>query len=202
MDPRERDPAKGMEPAGAKSALRERMRMTRAEIPPVDRAQMAIAARERFLLLPEVQAAGTVLLSWSFGSEIDTHGIIERLRAEGRRVVLPFVRGDEMNVAALGDEGELVPTGYGPKEPARPAPVDPGEVDVAVAPGLAFDVRGFRLGYGGGHFDRFLARLGPDAVRVGLCFHSQLVDRVPHGPGDEPVDVVVTDRETFICHGR
>jgi 5-formyltetrahydrofolate cyclo-ligase len=199
MDPLHTEPATHIDPAEAKSALREQMRRTRLGIPIVERAQMALAARERFLSLPGVRAAGTLLLFWSFGSEIDTHETIRGLASGGRRIVLPFVREDELEAAALAADGELVPSGYGPLEPAHPTPVDPAEIDVAVAPGLAFDLRGFRLGYGGGHFDRFLARLRTDALRVGLCFHAQVIPQVPEGPGDEPVDVVVTDRETFTC---
>jgi 5-formyltetrahydrofolate cyclo-ligase len=64
-----------------------------------------------------------------------------------------------------------------------------------VAPGLAFDRAGRRLGYGGGYFDGFLPRLRPDCPVVGVCFAEQLVDAVPAGPRDRGVDVVVTDRE-------
>jgi len=69
----------------------------------------------------------------------------------------------------------------------------PEDIDVAVVPGLAFDRRGHRVGYGGGFYDRFLGRLRPDALTVGICFSVQLVDEVPHGRGDRPVDLVVTE---------
>jgi 5-formyltetrahydrofolate cyclo-ligase len=66
-----------------------------------------------------------------------------------------------------------------------------------VAPGLAFDRDGNRLGYGGGHYDRYLARLGRRAPRVGVAFSLQIVDRVPADEGDERVDVVATDQGSF-----
>ena len=66
-----------------------------------------------------------------------------------------------------------------------------------VAPGLAFDRAGRRLGYGGGYFDAFLPRLRPGCPVVGVCFAEQLVDEVPAGPHDRAVDVVVTDRDVI-----
>jgi 5-formyltetrahydrofolate cyclo-ligase len=66
-----------------------------------------------------------------------------------------------------------------------------------VVPGLAFDADGSRLGQGGGHYDRTLPRLRPDAVRVAFCFDFQVVARVPRAPLDQPVDVIVTERRVI-----
>jgi 5-formyltetrahydrofolate cyclo-ligase len=79
--------------------------------------------------------------------------------------------------------------------------VDPASIDLVVTPGLAFDRRGRRLGYGGGHYDRFLRRLPPSTIRVGIGFAAQVVDRVPAGPTDEPLDALVTE-EGLIRPGR
>ena len=97
---------------------------------------------------------------------------------------------------------ELVATAYGPREPEHAVAVDPREVDVVVVPGLAFDACGYRVGFGGGNYDRLLDVLREDAVRIGLCFHQQVVPAVPHGPTDRAVDLVVTDRETIRCRGQ
>jgi 5-formyltetrahydrofolate cyclo-ligase len=117
---------------------------------------------------------------------------------KGKRVLLPFLEGETMAAAEFvpGPEGAMVQTTYGPKEPASRVPVHPGEVDVVILPGLAFDRAGYRLGYGGGYYDRYLTGLRPDAVRIGIGFAVQLVDAVPHGEGDARLDVTVTDRET------
>jgi 5-formyltetrahydrofolate cyclo-ligase len=189
-------------PADEKWTLRELMRAVRERIPASDRAHMARAAEERLLSEPAVKAARMLLVFWSFGHEIDTHGVIGRLQAEGRGVLLPFIDGGRMEAAAFRGDDQLAPSRYGSMAPADPVVVDPTEIDVALAPGLAFDRRGFRLGYGGGHFDGFLPRLRPGALRVGYCFHVQMVDHVPNGPGDEPVDLVITDQETFTCGSR
>ncbi len=158
---------------------------------------MAKRVEERLFSLTAVQNAATVMVFYSFGSEIPTEHIIRRLLDEGRRVLLPYMEELEMSAAELRPGDSLVPTTYGPKEPSHRVPVDPNEVDAVIAPGLAFDRSGYRLGYGGGNYDRFLARLGRGATRVGIAFHVQVLPSVPHGPGDEPVDFVVTDRETI-----
>jgi 5-formyltetrahydrofolate cyclo-ligase len=184
-----------------KPDLRERMRALRATIPAAERAGMAREAESRLLSEPALKPAGTFLVFWSFGTEIDTHGVVRRLRGAGRRVLLPFIGAGRME-AAVWTGQPLGPSGYGPMAPEDPVAVDPGEIDAVVAPGLAFDRRGFRLGYGGGHFDGFMRRMRPDALRAGFCFHIQMVDRVPNSPTDEPVDLVITERETFPCHSR
>ncbi len=148
-------------------------------------------------MLPVVRSAATVLVFYSFGSEVPTRGIIERLLEEGRRVLLPYMEGSDMNVAEVHQGNEVVPTPYGPKEPSNRVAVDPDEVDVVITPGVAFDRSGHRVGYGGGNYDRFLVRLGPRATRIGIAFDVQVVPSVPHGTADQLVDFVVTERETI-----
>jgi 5-formyltetrahydrofolate cyclo-ligase len=182
-----------------KAALRARMRAVRRAIPAADRRLMAARIEARLMDLPRVRAARTVLLFYSFGSEVPTAGIAQRLVAAGQRVLLPFLAEATMEAAELRASDQLVPTPYGPKEPSERVPVDPSEVDVVITPGLGFDRSGFRIGYGGGHYDGYLRRLGPRAFRIGIGFHVQLIDTVPHGPLDEQLDLVVTDRETVEC---
>jgi 5-formyltetrahydrofolate cyclo-ligase len=93
---------------------------------------------------------------------------------------------------------ELVTLGFGLRQPRRDAPeLSPAEVegtiDAAVVLGLGFDRRGYRLGYGSGYFDRFLA--GRDLMTIGLAFDEQLVDRLPTESHDVPMRLVVTPSE-------
>ena len=104
-----------------------------------------------------------------------------------------------MHAAEVRAGDDLVSSRYGPEEPPRRKAVEPKEIDAVVAPGLAFDRSGFRIGYGGGHFDRYLALMRPSAIRIGIAFHLQVVDEAPHGPGDVPLDFLVTERETIAC---
>jgi 5-formyltetrahydrofolate cyclo-ligase len=177
-----------------KDVLRERMRRVRAAIPPEDRASLAARAEARLLTLPELASARAVLLFYSFGTEIPTAVLARRLLERGFRVLLPYLAGDAMEAAEVRPGDRLEATDYGPKEPVKRAPVDPTQVDVVVSPGLAFDRLGHRLGYGGGHYDRYLTRLHANAARIGIGFGVQIVDEVPAEETDEPVDVIVTDQ--------
>ena len=184
-----------------KEELRARMRRLRGSIAPAERSRLADVAEEVLFSLPEVRAAGTVLLFYAFGSEVATAGMAERVVRGGARLLLPYLDEAGMEAAEVLPGERLSPTTYGPREPARRVPVDPAGVDVVVAPGLAFDPRGFRLGYGGGHYDRYLARLGPDALRIGVAFSVQLVDEIPVEEHDRPVHVVVTDAGVLDARG-
>jgi 5-formyltetrahydrofolate cyclo-ligase len=182
-----------------KTALRRRMKAVREAIPPEERDRRAGLIEDRLLVLSEMAPAGTVLLFYSFGSEVATRGITARLRAEGRRVLFPYLEDGDIEGAEVGPEEALIPSTYGPREPSRRLPVDPQAVDAVVTPGLAFDRRGARLGYGGGHYDRYLSRLDERTVRVGIAFREQVVNRVPESTSDERVHLVVTDLEVIDC---
>ena len=187
--------------AGRKSDLRSRMRRLRGSLPPAERSRMATMVEEALFTLDEVRGAGTVLLFYAFGSEVPTAGISERFLRAGSRVLLPYLDEAGMEAAEVRGDEPTHPTSYGPREPARRVAVDPRTVDLVITPGLAFDARGHRLGYGGGHYDRYFARLGPSALRVGVAFSVQLVDEVPTEPSDRPVDVVVTDAGVLDARG-
>jgi 5-formyltetrahydrofolate cyclo-ligase len=162
---------------------------------------MGRALEARLFALPELARARAVLVFSSFGSEVPTEGIVGRLAREGRLVALPRLSGGEIEARAYRPGDAVVRAPFGALEPVDGELVPPEGLDVVIVPGLAFCRRGYRVGYGGGYFDRFLPRTRPDAFRVGICFHLQLVEEVPHGPGDVPVDAVVTDREVVRCRG-
>ena len=189
-----------MEPdLSEKAALRARIRAERDRISQEARRERARHVEEALFALPRVRTAGGVALFWSFGSEIPTEGMAARVLDEGKRLLLPFLTGDGMEMAAVADLAELEPTSYGPREPRDRRAVDPAVIDVIVVPGLAFDRRGHRLGYGGGRYDRYLARLRPDASRIGIGFEAQVVEHLPADDGDERVHIVVTERGWLDC---
>lgn len=174
------------------------MRRLRAAIPPSERARLTDMVEESLFALPQMTAARSVLLFYSVGSEVPTEGMSARVGSRGKRLLLPYLDADgAMEAAEVRPGDDLAPTGYGPKEPASRVAVDPSEVDLIVTPGLAFDRAGNRLGYGGGHYDRYLQRMGSAAPRLGVAFSIQIVDRLPVGEGDQRVDVVVTDQGSF-----
>lgn len=173
------------------------MREIRAAIPEGERLRRSAEIERRLLALPEVDRWGTALVFVSFGTEVATDGILRALHDRGVRLLVPYRGADRLEAAEVGPDEPLVPTTYGPREPASSQPADPARIDGVIAPGLAFDRRGGRLGHGGGDFDRYLARLGPEAALIGVAFADQIVDEVPTGTHDVAMDLVVTERETI-----
>jgi 5-formyltetrahydrofolate cyclo-ligase len=176
-----------------KRALRREARALRDGLSSGERERMSEEVAGKVLALPAVADATTVMAFSSFGSEVDTGPIIGRLERDGRRVALPRVEGRDIVAVAYRSGDRVRPTSFGATEPAGGEKVAPEEIDVVIVPGLAFDRSGHRVGYGRGFYDRFLAGLRPDALTIGICFSIQLVNEVPHGRGDRPVDLVMTE---------
>jgi 5-formyltetrahydrofolate cyclo-ligase len=187
----------------AKREVRRDVLARRDALTDNERERRGRAAIERFLDLPEVRAARTVMAFWSFGSEIGTGPLLERLHGRRQRVVLPRVaeRALEPRLYVPGDPLEI--TSFGALEPAGGQRVDPDDIDALAVPGVAFDRTGARVGYGGGFYDRFLATTRDGAARVGIAFDVQVVDGVlPTGAFDLRVDTIVTESMTIVCAGR
>lgn len=186
----------------AKGDLRRAVRAARDALAPAERAERSSRIAERLLGLPELEGRRTVMVFASFGSEVDTAPILTGLAARGARLALPRIAHGEVVPVAyrLGDP--LAPAALGVPEPADGAPVPEEEIDVVVTPGLAFDRAGYRVGYGGGFYDRFLRRVRREVPRIAVAFALQVVPEVPHGEADERVDLVVTEDEVIRCPPR
>ena len=136
-----------------------------------------------------------------YKSEISTVPLMNALRRQGWQTCLPVVVGAEQPLVFRSwTPGEpLVPGVWEIPVPVETAP----EVlpDVLLVPMLAFDRAGYRLGYGGGFYDRTLEKLRArkKVVAIGVAYGAQMVDEVPRGPYDAPLDYVMTETETFAC---
>lgn len=182
--------------AADKDALRERMLVERSALPAPAREEASRAISRRLDNLAELADADAVLGYVAFGTEVDLRPYLEARLLRGRAVYLPWVDGDVLRIARVRDlDADLTPGWRGVREPApgRRQEADVRVLDAVVAPGVAFDRHGHRLGYGGGHFDRLLARLRPGTFVTGVAFDAQVVDTVPVEAHDAPVDAVVTE---------
>jgi 5-formyltetrahydrofolate cyclo-ligase len=181
-----------------KEEIRQRILTLRNAMTPEDVAVKSSVIVRRLMELKEFREPSTLMVFLSFGSEVQTDGIIRWGWENGKRIVVPRCRpeGRRLTPCLLEGFAELEAGHYGIREPkaglVRPVPA--GEIGVVLVPAVAFDRRGTRIGYGGGYYDRFLPEV-PRAARIGAAFSCQIVAGIPADPHDIPVDRIVTEEE-------
>jgi 5-formyltetrahydrofolate cyclo-ligase len=149
-------------------------------------------------LLAKLPADSIVALYAAKGSEVDTTRIDQLARTSGLRVAYPrIVEGDRRLAFHEVDVAALVPSTFGLREPVPTAPaIELAEIAALVVPGLAFDRAGGRVGWGRGYYDATLIHANA-ALRIGLAFECQIIDRVPREPHDAPLHYVVTEAASY-----
>jgi 5-formyltetrahydrofolate cyclo-ligase len=182
----------------AKRRLRREVLARRDALDASERDERGRRVIDRLAGLPELGRAKTVLAYWSFGSEVDTGPLVRRL-SEVMRIALPRTDSGELVAVAYRPGDPVTLAGFGAMEPSGEEVVEPAAIDLVVVPGVAFDRRCARVGYGGGFYDRYLARTRADAPAIAVAFAVQLVEAVPQGHMDRRVDVIVTEDEVIRC---
>jgi len=176
--------------------LAERRALTRSEV--IERSRQVHA---RAWASGIFNGAKTAALYAAADSEVRTRPLFERLRAEGKSVVLPRVRGagPEIDFFPVEDWERLLVSARGIPEP-EPAgePTALSRLDVVIVPGIAFDRKLGRLGYGLGCYDRALAGTRPEAVRAGIGFDFQVVEAVPAEAHDVQLSMVIVESRVIL----
>ncbi len=132
----------------------------------------------------------------SYGTETDTIPFIERAIADNKRVAVPLmIKKGEMVFIKIDSLSALKPNKYGIPEPeySNEGILVSDEGTLIAVPGIAFDKKGYRLGYGGGYYDRYLSA-NKYMTTAGFCYEQQITDSLPHNEYDVPVDIIVTER--------
>ncbi|MCK9175464.1 MAG: 5-formyltetrahydrofolate cyclo-ligase [Desulforhopalus sp.] len=184
-----------------KKILTERDALSREEI-----IERSARITETVLKFPPAIQAETIFLYLNFCSEVRTRELFNTLRSAGKRVCVPLTRMKEHRIDAVyidDPENQLAPGLWNILEPtqeaAASATLPPEEIDLLLMPGTVFDLRGGRFGYGGGFYDRYVAPI-PEAVRIGLAFDLQVVDRLELAAHDQLLDYIITEKR--IIPGR
>ena len=173
-----------MDTGEEKRALRRAAKAAVALLSDRRRAEAAVRVMAAVRRDPDFIAAGHVLAFWPLPDEIDLRPLITGA-LPGKRFYLPAVSGDDLLVKPY--DGRLEQGAFHIMEPGTPA-VDPGRIDYVIVPGVCFDASGRRLGRGRGYYDRFLP--ATRAVKAGVCYAAQCVERVPVDAFDIRVDKV------------
>ena len=174
-----------------KKQLREQMKRQLSELPEGTRKAQDKVLFRAFLGLDAVKAAGTVMVYWGVGNEASTTDLISALLACGKRVVLPRCMPGRMMETRAYRGGRLVRSPYGIPEPGEDCPmVAKQEIDVVLVPALCCDRQGYRLGKGGGYYDRWLTDY--TGISVSMCYRELLQERLPREEHDRPVKLLLS----------
>jgi 5-formyltetrahydrofolate cyclo-ligase len=184
-----------------KSKLRYDYLMIRDRLEPALRYAYSRVILSKIKKLKQYQNARTVMFYLSYGSEVITDAMISEFLAEGKDVAVPVIQnpGDgNMTAVKINHLEDCYEEVYGIRQPElnENEIVDKKDVDLIFVPGIVFDTYGYRIGYGKGYYDRWLA--GTDiSKRIGLAYEVQLTDKLPNGKYDLPVGMVLTEKRVI-----
>jgi 5-formyltetrahydrofolate cyclo-ligase len=191
----------------AKRALRHRVLQLRDHMSAEQRAADSARCVERLLDLDDYRHAQIVLSYMGFGSEIMTLPLFDLMRKAGKSIALPRMlppasgQPSRLSLHRVDAVSALVAGRWGIGEPTPQAPiVDVSSLDLIVIPGVAFDLRAGRLGYGKGFYDAWIAK-NPGVRRVGFCFEAQVLKELPMEGHDRRMDYIVTEAELRSIEG-
>ena len=173
-----------------KKALRKMIRDQKRTMTAEQISAASLRLEEMFLQTEQYAQAKTLYGYLPYNQEVRTEGILKRALADGKRVAVPKVYGDEMRFIYIQDLENLEKSEMGIPEPIADEPVAQDTNALILMPGLAFDPQGHRIGYGGGFYDKYLAK-EPSHPLVALCFGFQMLPRLDTDDHDIPVDLVL-----------
>lgn len=145
---------------------------------------------QRLEQLPVFRQSATILLYHSLPDEVHTHSFIEKWGQE-KEIILPVVKGKELELRKYTGKNKLIKGSYGIEEPIGELVKDYDRIELAIIPGVGFDLQGNRLGRGKGYYDRLLPKL--KAYKIGICFQFQVIEPIPFEFFDIPMDEVWTE---------
>ena len=182
-----------------KRMLRTAVLAARDSLAPTARAAGAARCRDAVLACDAFRQARCVLLYFSFGSEVETRGLLSDAWRDGKRVAAPRIdTARRLVLHEVTPQTVLQPQTWGIEAPPPGAPeITLQEIDFALVPGVAFDRHGTRLGYGSGYYDRLLAAAPAALPRVAIAFDAQVVDALPREAHDQPLHVLITPTHIF-----
>ncbi len=189
-----------------KQTLRQRIIATRDKLPASERLRLSHAVIKSVCNLNSYQSAHTVLGYLNFGSELASELWVQQAFADGKRVLLPRVNraGNHLDLYQVHDlHHDVAPGSWGIREPVAERCIKedaPGTVDFILLPGVAFTLEGTRLGYGGGYYDKLLARMPHRPALVAGAFSLQVIQEIPQEKTDRKVEWLVTEDGTTRCN--
>lgn len=188
----------------AKKNLRREMKTLRKNIPPIKKAEYERNMRENFFASDIYKNAEMILTFISFGDEPDTSEILKRAWQDKKITAVPKCMPESrMSFYIINDMNDCTEGAYGIPEPSEKCPeADLSGINIiCLVPGLAFDRKGGRLGYGGGYYDRFLSS-HPNIQTFGYCMEMFITEEVPMEDTDIRLRGLITDKTVEVLYGK
>ncbi|WP_257345863.1 5-formyltetrahydrofolate cyclo-ligase [Pseudalkalibacillus decolorationis] len=184
-----------------KKEIRQNIQKQLVKMPKRDKEKLSEQIRGKLFATKEWEAAHTIGVTVSRGTEIDTYSIIRRAWEDGKVVAVPKCHPSDFSMSfhKLESFDQLETVYYGLKEPIieKVEPVFPEQIDLLIVPGLAYDQGGYRIGFGGGYYDRYLQRYSNRTVS--LLLPIQLVHDLPKESFDLPIDcLILPDKVKYV----
>ena len=182
-----------------KNQIKDLMLEKRNSLPKEEITEKSKKIENNLFNLSQFKKSKLAMFFVSFNSEVNTHEMIKK-SLQNKKVAVPKVLQHEIEPSIILDVDSLVPSGkFGILEPIEAMKIAYKNIDLVLVPGIAFDNEGHRIGYGFGYYDKFLKKV-PKAVKIGLCFDFQIVDKIPHEEHDVAVDFVITEARVLECN--
>ncbi|MBQ9757737.1 MAG: 5-formyltetrahydrofolate cyclo-ligase [Clostridia bacterium] len=181
-----------------KAEIRKINKEKRAAMKDAEVKEKSLAIAKTFLDSGIYKNAKTIMVYMPLGNEVDTKEIIASAFSDGKRIVVPVTDAEtgEMIASEIRENTAFEKGAFSVFEPVEKAEIDPQQIDAVLVPGIAFDKKGGRIGFGKGCYDRFLKKT--KALRIGLCYAFQLCDEIDEESHDIKMDFVITENVNSI----
>lgn len=181
----------------SKKMLRKTILKKRATLSDEEQLLKGETIFNHLISMPEVLNASTIASFVDFNGEVDTRRFNQWCLDQGKKLVLPRIdmKSKVMTLHYVHNLDALVISDYGIEEPAPDQHVltDISELDVVITPGVGFDLKGYRLGYGGGYYDRLFSKLSQSTPKIAIAFELQITEEIPIAEYDCPVTHLITE---------
>ncbi len=185
-----------------KKKIRRDMILKRNNHSQREKSRKDTSIKNKLFCLPEFVKARNILFYVAVKGEAGTGEMIQDAMRKGKNAFLPVtdLKGRDISVSELNEvNGKLKPGPFGIPEPFYPILADPESLDLIIVPGIAFDRRGSRIGYGMGFYDNFLSGLRNKIPTIALAYEFQIVNKIPSHSGDVRVKKIVTEERIIEC---
>lgn len=177
-----------------KNTARAFVKSERLKMSAQDNNNYSLIIADKIISMPEFSYNHDIYTYMSFRNEVNTEYLISECLLSGKNTAVPKVYGEDMVFYQIDNTSDLCDGYMGIREPSEDLPVMDTHNGIIIVPGMVFDRKGNRAGYGKGFYDRYLAK-NPDLIKIGIAFNFQIVDEIETNPFDIPMDYIITEQE-------